>query len=127
MHQQCRYQISSVRSAVVQAHEGVGFFSRLLPKPTHRVELSHGKLSYLLYLPLFNHFPIFSLQMTKLTELTGHTSRVLHMATSPDGSTVVSAAGDETLRFWRIFDTQMRPPVLKSPAGARTVHRLDIR
>lgn len=41
--------------------------------------------------------------MVKLTELKGHTSRVLHMAQSPDGCTVVSA-GDETLRFWKIFD-----------------------
>ena len=37
-------------------------------------------------------------------ELTGHSSRVLHMAMSPDGTTVCSAAGDETLRFWKIFD-----------------------
>lgn len=42
---------------------------------------------------------------TKLTELHGHTSRVLHLAHSPDGSTVVSAAGDETLRFWKIFNS----------------------
>lgn len=42
--------------------------------------------------------------MQRMAELTGHTSRVLHMAMSPDGSTVVSAAGDETLRFWKIFD-----------------------
>lgn len=41
--------------------------------------------------------------LVKIAELTGHTSRVLHMAQSPDGSTVVSAAGDETLRFWKIF------------------------
>ena len=65
--------------------------------------------------------------MTKLGELTGHSSRVLHMATSPDGTTVVSAAGDETLRFWRIFDGQRRSP-LKSPSGNRShIHRLDIR
>jgi len=25
------------------------------------------------------------------------------MAASPDGQTVVSAAGDETLRFWKCF------------------------
>lgn len=41
--------------------------------------------------------------MVKVKEFTGHTSRVLHMAQSPDGSTVVSAAADETLRFWNIF------------------------
>lgn len=34
---------------------------------------------------------------------TGHTSRVLHMAMSPDGTTVVSAAADETLRLWKCF------------------------
>lgn len=41
--------------------------------------------------------------MKRLAELTGHTSRVLHLAMSPDGQTVVSAAGDETIRFWRCF------------------------
>ncbi len=41
--------------------------------------------------------------MVKVAEFTGHTSRVLHMAQSPDGTTVVSAAADETLRFWRVF------------------------
>jgi len=28
---------------------------------------------------------------------------VLHMAQSPDGTTVVSAGADETLRFWKCF------------------------
>jgi cell division cycle protein 20 (cofactor of APC complex) len=41
--------------------------------------------------------------MVKVAELTGHTSRVLHMAQSPDGQTVVTAAADETLRFWKIL------------------------
>ena len=41
--------------------------------------------------------------MVKVAEFTGHTSRVLHMAQSPDGTTVVSGAADETLRFWRVF------------------------
>ena len=41
--------------------------------------------------------------MTKASELKGHTARVLHMAKSPDGATVVSAAADETLRFWNVF------------------------
>jgi cell division cycle 20, cofactor of APC complex len=41
--------------------------------------------------------------MAKVAEFTGHTARVLHMAQSPDGSTVCSAAADETLRFWKVF------------------------
>ncbi|KAF6260414.1 activator and specificity subunit of anaphase promoting complex [Scenedesmus sp. NREL 46B-D3] len=41
--------------------------------------------------------------MAKAAELTGHTARVLHMAQSPDGSSVVTAGADETLRFWKVF------------------------
>ncbi|KAJ7525914.1 hypothetical protein O6H91_17G074000 [Diphasiastrum complanatum] len=41
--------------------------------------------------------------MVKMAELTGHSSRVLHLAQSPDGNSVASAAGDETLRFWQVF------------------------
>jgi len=43
--------------------------------------------------------------LAKVAELTGHQSRVLHLAQSPDGATVCSGAGDETLRFWKIFST----------------------
>jgi cell division cycle 20, cofactor of APC complex len=42
--------------------------------------------------------------MKKITDLRGHTSRVLHLALSPDGTTVASAAADETLRFWKVFE-----------------------
>ena len=41
--------------------------------------------------------------MTKVKELRGHTSRVLHLAKSPDGDVILSASADETLRFWNIF------------------------
>lgn len=43
--------------------------------------------------------------MKKMAKLTGHTSRALYMAQSPDGCTVASAAGDETLLFWNVFGT----------------------
>lgn len=42
--------------------------------------------------------------LVKKHDLFGHTKRVLHLALSPDGVSVASAAGDETLRFWKVFD-----------------------
>ncbi|KAI1482919.1 WD domain-containing protein [Daldinia eschscholtzii] len=41
--------------------------------------------------------------MTQVVSLTGHTYRVLYLAMSPDGRTIVTGAGDETLRFWTVF------------------------
>lgn len=41
--------------------------------------------------------------MKKLATLTGHTYRVLYLSCSPDGQTLVTGAGDETLRFWNVF------------------------
>lgn len=41
--------------------------------------------------------------MKKLATLTGHSYRVLYLAASPDGRTLVTGAGDETLRFWNVF------------------------
>ena len=39
----------------------------------------------------------------QVATLTGHTYRVLYLAMSPDGQTIVTGAGDETLRFWNVF------------------------
>ncbi|KAG5342425.1 hypothetical protein C0989_002260 [Termitomyces sp. Mn162] len=41
--------------------------------------------------------------LTMVASLTGHTNRVLYLAMSPDGETIVTGAGDETLRFWNAF------------------------
>ena len=69
--------------------------------------------------------------MVKVTELTGHQQRVLHLAMSPDGNTVVSAAADETLRFWRVFggEAAARPDRAKAAsfAGASLARASSIR
>ena len=39
--------------------------------------------------------------------LKGHTNKILHLALSPDGTTILSGSGnevDETLRFWKVFE-----------------------
>jgi len=41
--------------------------------------------------------------MSQIAKLTGHTFRVLYLSMSPDGESIVTGAGDETLRFWNIF------------------------
>lgn len=62
--------------------------------------------------------------MVKVTELTGHSCRVLHMAMSPDGQTVVSAAADETLRLWKCFATDpVKKKTKPNPTSSSLVHR----
>jgi cell division cycle 20-like protein 1 (cofactor of APC complex) len=54
--------------------------------------------------------------MKKLATLTGHTYRVLYLSCSPDGQTLVTGAGDETLRFWNVF-----PPKRESKSLTSTI------
>jgi cell division cycle protein 20 (cofactor of APC complex) len=69
--------------------------------------------------------------MAKVKELKGHTARVLHMATSPDGSLVCSGAADETLRFWNIFGAdgkkKQENPLLSSGGALSHCTNLKIR
>ncbi|KZV79388.1 WD40 repeat-like protein, partial [Exidia glandulosa HHB12029] len=72
----------------------------LWSKTTHELVSSHGfSATAAQNQILIFRYPTLSM----VASLTGHTSRVLYLAMSPDGETVVSGAGDETLRFWTVF------------------------
>jgi cell division cycle 20-like protein 1 (cofactor of APC complex) len=38
--------------------------------------------------------------------LKGHEKRVLYLSVGPDGNQIVTGAGDETVRIWKIWDYQ---------------------
>lgn len=44
--------------------------------------------------------------MKKMAVLKGHASRVVYLAMDPDGENIVTGAGDETLRFWKVFQSK---------------------
>ncbi|KAJ2360224.1 WD repeat-containing protein slp1, partial [Coemansia sp. RSA 2607] len=55
----------------------------------------------------YNHLALWSYpSLTKIVDIPAHDTRVLHMAMSPDGQSVATAASDESLKFWRIFETR---------------------
>ncbi|CAM8941114.1 unnamed protein product [Rhodiola kirilowii] len=64
--------------------------------------------------------------MSKLATLTGHSFRVLYLAVSPDGQTIVTGAGDETLRFWNVFPS-LKSQNIDSELGATSRGRTVIR
>jgi cell division cycle 20-like protein 1 (cofactor of APC complex) len=57
--------------------------------------------------------------LKKLSTLTGHSLRVLYLAMNPDSDTIVTGAGDETLRFWKIFPKQGKPAGLRSEPSSK--------
>ncbi|KAF9553349.1 WD40 repeat-like protein [Agrocybe pediades] len=57
--------------------------------------------------------------LSMVASLTGHTNRVLYLAMSPDGETIVTGAGDETLRFWNAFPR--RDGILGGPTSGAGV------
>ena len=47
--------------------------------------------------------------MEKIATLNGHSFRVLYLGLSPDGTSIVTGAGDKKLKFWNVF-----PPFKKN-------------
>eukprot|EP00993_Chasmostoma_nieuportense_P000265 NODE_1246_length_1585_cov_76.652949_g1176_i0.p1 GENE.NODE_1246_length_1585_cov_76.652949_g1176_i0~~NODE_1246_length_1585_cov_76.652949_g1176_i0.p1 ORF type:complete len:455 (-),score=73.17 NODE_1246_length_1585_cov_76.652949_g1176_i0:221-1534(-) len=56
--------------------------------------------------------------LARLADLKGHESRVLYTALSPDGKMVVSAAGDETIRFWKVFTQEPKKAAKEQVASS---------
>ncbi|CAB59693.1 WD repeat-containing protein srw1 [Schizosaccharomyces pombe] len=46
--------------------------------------------------------------VSRVGTLKGHTDRVLYLAMSPNGENIVTGAADETLRFWKLFDSKSK-------------------
>lgn len=57
--------------------------------------------------------------MVKVAELHSHEQRILNMCMCPDGTSIVSASADESLRFWKIFENEVfNKPKSEVPASA---------
>lgn len=53
--------------------------------------------------------------------------RVLYLAMSPDGQSIVTGAGDETLRFWNVFPGPRSKTGYRVGPSALTPSGSDIR
>lgn len=63
----------------------------------HELVTSHGFAE--------NQLMVWKLPQYKMVgSINAHHSRVLQLTMSPDGTTVASAAGDENLKFWKLFE-----------------------
>lgn len=80
----------------------------LLWNPPHRELItSHGYNHFQITLWSYNSIAdhdgkIVQRDLVRVKDLRSHKNRVLCLNASPDGSTIVSAGADETLRFWKI-------------------------
>ncbi|KIW08800.1 uncharacterized protein PV09_00734 [Verruconis gallopava] len=54
--------------------------------------------------------------LVKNVEIPAHESRVLHSCLSPDGQTLATAAADESLKFWKVFEKKAGAGI--GPLGA---------
>lgn len=51
--------------------------------------------------------------LSKIADLTGHESRILNMVMSPNGETIATNSGDDTLRLWDIIDSKKDKKIKK--------------
>lgn len=65
--------------------------------------------------------------LSKVVTLMGHSCRVLYLAMSPSGETIVTGAGDETLRFWNVFPSAKNKRGSGDSASLLSPSRMSIR
>lgn len=104
---------------MVSSHKASSQVCSLLWNPLDKELLSaHGYSQYQLSLWRYPSMDISG-------EYFGHKDRVLHMSLSPDYTTIVSAGADETLRFWKVFDSSKES--LNMPTSKSILAPLNIR
>ena len=109
-----RHGQPGVQPVLVQEHQRARLDARLQPEPDRRVALlvdeqGRDQSRFTRQIPRRNSVlgaplkRLHRMRVPQVATLTGHTLRVLYLAMSPDGQTIVTGAGDETLRFWNVF------------------------
>jgi cell division cycle 20-like protein 1 (cofactor of APC complex) len=72
----------------------------------------------------YNHIVLWKYpQMRAVAHLQGHSHRVLYLAMSPCGESIVTGAGDETLRFWHVFSKSGEQRATRSPLDLHSAIR----
>ena len=62
--------------------------------------------------------------LVKNIEIPAHESRVLHSALSPDGQMLATAAADESLKFWKVFEKKAGTANLAGVGGSASTKGL---
>ena len=55
--------------------------------------------------------------LKKVGSINGHAERVLYLKLSHCGSTLISCAGDETLKFWKLYDNEINHKISSRSIG----------
>lgn len=63
----------------------------------------------------------------RIATLYGHSFRVLYLAMSPDGESIVTGSGDETLRFWKVFPENRKKASLISGNSLLDANMFELR
>ncbi|KAI9592020.1 WD40-repeat-containing domain protein [Syncephalis fuscata] len=65
--------------------------------------------------------------MARVIDIPAHETRVLYSALSPDGQMLATAAADETLKIWRVFEASAKTVKTKLPGDKKAKNYKGIR